>query len=126
MSKVKLEVGTPVSCIVNGKGEIFRLSPEMTYAIYAGFDTGREVSFTVDGKEVEQDANPTLKLLNIPFTEGLEVECDIFGSGTVCNAKGNGSHPIGVFFNSGVLEVYTADGRINKDANQTLFPKYEI
>jgi len=126
MSKIKLASGIEVSCIVNGLGYIDYIDRNSdTYPIVCEFNRG-QLSYTKDGKEVNSDYSPTLKLLNIPFTEAMEVECDIYGSGTVCNAKGNGSHPIGVFFNSGVLEVYTADGRINKDANITLFPKYEI
>jgi len=120
MSKVKLEVGMRIAHPIYGDGKITVIDNSEYLPIGVTYDNGTEFGYFADGEIFRN------KLLNIPFTEAMEVECDIYGSGTVCNAKGNGSHPIGVFFNSGVLEVYTADGRINKDANITLFPKYEI
>jgi len=123
MSKIKLEVGMRMKCAMYGEGELTSLS-DGSVAISLKINE-RYIRYFNDGRYTN-GALPTLKLLNIPFTEGLEVECDIYGKGLVIAANDAVDLPIVVSFDKGLTEAYTADGRINQYANQTLFPKYEI
>jgi len=118
----------PMKCAMFGKGEIRNINPESDRPIYIAFANDSSNVYSADGK-LFQVVSPTLKLLNIPFTEGMEVECDIYGSGAVAQVV-QGLHEnnkiIIVLFDNGTGKRYTFDGRIDNDANQTLFPKYEI
>lgn len=127
MSKIKLEVGMRMKCAMYGEGVLKNVSTMI--------DTF-PISFISDLEDLEHQYTykgqynigliPTLKLLNIPFTEGLEVECDIYGKGLVIAANDAVDLPIVVSFDKGLTEAYTADGRINQYANQTLYPQFTI
>ncbi len=128
MSKIKLAAGMKAQCVINGIGTIEDCTEDGSiYPIGVDFPS-HFITFTREGREHEDQANPTLKLLNIPFTEGLEVECDIFGKGVVyhVSSESNTMKYVSVRFDNDVLKSYTLDGRIGTKANQTLFPKYEI
>jgi hypothetical protein len=126
MSKVKLEVGMCMKCATYGEGKITALHSggnrdialKIGESYYKYFNDGRYHNGTL----------PTLKLLNIPFTEGLEVECDIYGKGVVyaVNPDKDTALSILVQLADGRFIHYTLDGRIDLKANQTLFSKYEI
>lgn len=121
MAKIKLEVGMRMKCATYGEGRITALHPYYYRGIvlrigecyYKYFNDGRYHNGTL----------PTLKLLNTAFTEGLEVECCIYGEGTVCGVS---ESQVNVFFASGALQPYTLDGCIGQYANQTLFPKFTV
>jgi hypothetical protein len=124
MSKIKLEVGMRTVCAIQGNGVIDSFDYDDDLAINIRSDKGAILHYWKDGNFGLQ-YKPTLKLLNIPFTEGLEVECDIFGSGVVSSIY-EGIKSVYVLFENGHEQVYTSDGRIFPKANITLFPKYEI
>jgi len=126
MSKIKLVSGMAVKCLVGGKGKIVKIHQDEEYCIELSLDNGKEFGYLKDGSN-GYSLNPTLKLLNIPFTEGLEVECDIYGSGKVNRIyESTAKYPVYVIFETGDEIVYTLDGRISQNANQTLFPKFTI
>jgi len=130
MSKIKLEVGMRTVCAIQGNGVIDSFDYEDDLAINIKSERGAILHYWRDGNFGLQ-YKPTLKLLNIPFTEGLEVDCLIYGSGVVKTVLPNEEALLDCFnieveFSNGVIETYTLDGRINLHANQTLFPKFTI
>jgi len=130
MSKVKLEVGMRMKCAMYGEGEVVSLSKNKAFSIRICFRGDNLEDYLEDGKYLH-DRITKLKLLNIPFAEGMEVECDIYGSGVVKTVLPNEEALLDCFnieveFTNGVIETYTLDGRINLHANQTLFPKFTI
>ena len=46
----ELKVGDKVECLVNGKGEVFRLKSDHDFCIYVSFENGRKDAYTKDGK----------------------------------------------------------------------------
>jgi len=128
MSKIKLEAGMRMKCTFLGSGHISHIRKgNISFPIKLSLDGGSNYDFTKEGRYL-LSSNPTLKLLNIPFTEGLEVECDIYGSGVVyaVNPDTDTMLSILVQLADGRFIHYTLDGRIDLKANQTLFPKFTI
>lgn len=125
MSKIKLAAGMAAKCLIKGNLTIESVLPHLSYPIMAKAEDEQSFVYLSDGS-YERDMQPTLKLLNIPFTEGLEVECDLYGKGVVSLIDTGSPLPVMVFFESNYTETYTIDGRITRDANITLYPKYEI
>jgi len=128
MSKVKLKVSMRMKCAMHGEGDISAIGAKKEYyPIMVFHESDREHRIYTEDGRFDFHCNPTLKLLNIPFTEGMEVECDIYGSGKVNRIyESTAKYPVYVIFETGDEIVYTLDGRISQNANQTLFPKYEI
>jgi len=127
MSKIKLEVGMRMKCAMHGEGDISAVANKKEfYPIMIFFEGEKEHRvYTEDGR-FDFHYNSTIKLLNIPFTEGLEVECDIYGSGVVIQVLKNGTYQVEVKFESGDIHSYLHDGRFTERANITLFPKFTI
>lgn len=46
----EFKVGDKVECLVNGKGEVFRLKSDHDFCIYVSFENGRKDAYTKDGK----------------------------------------------------------------------------
>jgi len=122
MSKIKLEVGMRTVCAIQGNGVIDSFDYEDDLAINIKSERGAILHYWRDGNFGLQ-YKPTLKLLNIPFTEGLEVECDIYGGGVV---RAVSEDKMTVYFDVDVYRNYTLDGRIDHKAHKTLFPKFTI
>lgn len=120
MSKIKSEVGMRMKCAISGEGNIqFTTNPDYPLQF-------KSKTYTEDGKILlSVNILPTLKLIGEPFTQGLGVDCDIFGGGVVRSIY-EGIKSVYVLFENGHEQVYTSDGRIFPKANITLFPKYEI
>jgi len=128
MSKIKLEVGMRMKCAMHGEGDISAVANKKEfYPIMIFFEGEKEHRvYTEDGR-FDFHCNSTIKLLNIPFTEDMEVECDIYGSGVVTKIHENIMYQkVQVSFSGKLDQYYTEDGRINTSANQTLFPKFTI
>lgn len=122
MYKIQVEKGMDVYCPSLGIGKITDLMKSQLCPIVATFGETR-FAFTKDGKRHITDVNPTLKILNISFFEGLEVVCDIFGKGVVRSIYED-IKSVYVFFENGHEQVYTSDGRIFPIANITLYPQF--
>jgi len=127
MAKVKLKVGMRMKCAMYGECTITKVGTMLdTFPVILVSDIeDLEVQYTYKG-QYNIGLKPTLKLLNIPFTDDMEVECDIYGSGVVTHINTDPVKPIGVLFDNGDVAYYLTDGRISPSANQTLFPKFTI
>lgn len=126
MSKVKLEVGMSMWCAIKGNLAIQRIDTKLAYPIILNAGGLETVTYHEDGSHFT-GFNPTLKLLSIPFTEGLEVECDIYGKGKVIKLfERTDNYPVIVAFDNAKDASYTLDGRIDILANQTLYPQFTI
>jgi len=121
MSKIKLEVGMRMTHPIYGNGTISTIDNSEYLPIGVTYDNGTEFGYFAEGEIFRN------KLLNIPFTEGMEVECDIYGLGVVAKIHENiMCQKVQVSFSGKLDQYYTEDGRINTSANQTLFPKYNL
>jgi len=61
------------------------------------------------------------------FKKGDRVYCHIYGWGTISEILCKGFYPIGVEFDSNIINAYTKDGRITENANPSLsFTEYKL
>lgn len=124
MSKIKLQNDMRMKCALYGEGIITSLERGDDRSIVLNINERYHRYFN-DGR-LENGTLPTLKLLNIPFTEGMDVECDIYGKGVVIQIVKHGLYQVEVEFENGDIHSYLPDGRFTENANITLYPQFIV